>query len=193
MSQPFWHAEPQAISLQAVASSASIDEAAYTRVRPTSTATSDKGAELAGRKARKKARADGIALFNAKPKKGIAQLQRQGLLSGEAADVAHFLRQTEGLDYAAVGDYLSDPDEACRAVRRPPALAALAGAARTHGQLDTAMLSGNVYTTICLFALALLHPYRIDCASRLASASASRSRRVSPPCRALWRPHCSDC
>ena len=93
-----------------------IDDEAVVRVRGPS-AASDKAAELAGRKAKKKMRAEGITLFNAKPKKGVAQLQAQGLLSQDPADVAHFLRQTEGLDFAAVGEYLSDPADDCKAVR----------------------------------------------------------------------------
>jgi Sec7 domain len=93
-----------------------IDGDAAARVRGPSPA-SDKAAELAGRKAKKKMRADGIALFNAKPKKGIRQLQAQGLLDAGAAEVAQFLRQAEGLDYAAVGEYLSEPDEESKAVR----------------------------------------------------------------------------
>lgn len=99
-----------------VRTSTNIDGEALVRVRGPS-AASDKAAELAGRKAKKKMRAEGIALFNAKPKKGLAQLQAQGLLSQDPADVAHFLRQTEGLDFAAVGEVLSDPADDCKAVR----------------------------------------------------------------------------
>jgi Sec7-like guanine-nucleotide exchange factor len=93
-----------------------VDDAALARVRGPSEA-SVKAAELAGRKAKKKMRKDGIMLFNSKPKKGIAQLQAQGLLSTEPAEVARFLRATEGLEYAAIGDYLSDPADDCKAVR----------------------------------------------------------------------------
>lgn len=95
--------------------SSCLDGAAVERVRGP-TEASNKAEELADKKAKKKMRAEGIALFNQKPKKGIAQLQAQGLLSEAPAEVAHFLRQTEGLDYAAVGDYLSDPADDCKAV-----------------------------------------------------------------------------
>jgi Sec7-like guanine-nucleotide exchange factor len=95
-----------------------VDDAALARVRGPTEAL-DKAAELVDRKAKKKMRKDGIVLFNGKPKKGIAQLQAQGLLSTKPAEIAQFLRATEGLDYAAIGDYLSDPDEECKAVRFP--------------------------------------------------------------------------
>lgn len=103
-----------------VADTPDVEGAARERVRGP-TEASNKAEELAGRKAKKKMRAEGIALFNEKPRKGIAQLQAQGLLADDAAEVAVFLKQTEGLDYAAVGDFLSDPADSCKEVPPAPA------------------------------------------------------------------------
>lgn len=61
---------------------------------------------------------EGIALFNAKPKKGIRALQGAGLVGPTPGDVARFLKTAEGLDYASVGILLSEPDEESRQVRR---------------------------------------------------------------------------
>lgn len=77
----------------------------------------DAGASLLDKKQRKRLKAEGVELFNEKPKKGIAHLQANGLLAQDAHAVAMFLKQTEGLDYAMVGDYLSDPLDACKQVR----------------------------------------------------------------------------
>ena len=109
-----FHAGLQPVQVPAV--SEALVESSAARVRGPS-ATSGAAEELADKKAKKKMRENGIALFNEKPKKGVRQLQARGLLAADPAEVAHFLRGTEGLDYAAVGDYLSDPDEECKAVR----------------------------------------------------------------------------
>lgn len=76
----------------------------------------DAGANLLDKKQRKRLKAEGVELFNEKPKKGIAHLQHHGLIGQDAASVALFLKQTEGLDYAMVGDFLSDPADACKQV-----------------------------------------------------------------------------
>jgi len=55
---------------------------------------------------------EGIALFNAKPKKGIQFLQKAGVLSEEPAEVAHFLATTPDLDKTQIGELLGSPDEA---------------------------------------------------------------------------------
>lgn len=82
----------------------------------------DAGASLLDKKQRKRLKAEGVELFNEKPKKGVAHLQTNGLLAQDAHAVGLFLKQTEGLDYAMVGDYLSDPSDACKQVcfRIPP-------------------------------------------------------------------------
>ncbi|ORY77664.1 hypothetical protein BCR37DRAFT_382549 [Protomyces lactucae-debilis] len=62
-------------------------------------------------KHRKTAITDAIKLFNAKPKKGIAALLRQGLLkSMDSRDVAQFLLETEGLNKATIGEFLGEGD-----------------------------------------------------------------------------------
>ena len=38
-------------------------------------------------------------------------------MSHDPVEVAHFLKQTAGLDYAMMGDYLSDPSDTCKQVR----------------------------------------------------------------------------
>jgi brefeldin A-inhibited guanine nucleotide-exchange protein len=54
---------------------------------------------------------EGIALFYAKPKKGIQFLQKAGLLSEQPAEVAHFLATTPDLDKTQIGELLGSPDE----------------------------------------------------------------------------------
>ncbi|PIC44981.1 hypothetical protein B9Z55_005163 [Caenorhabditis nigoni] len=53
----------------------------------------------------------GIQLFSAKPKKGLAFLQENGFVGNSAEDVAQFMMKEERLDKTQVGDYLGDPDE----------------------------------------------------------------------------------
>jgi brefeldin A-inhibited guanine nucleotide-exchange protein len=55
---------------------------------------------------------EGLELFNKKPKKGIQFLQKAGQLPDDAAEVAHFLRTTPGLDKTQIGELLGSPDEA---------------------------------------------------------------------------------
>eukprot|EP00217_Crustomastix_stigmatica_P006110 CAMPEP_0183807166 /NCGR_PEP_ID=MMETSP0803_2-20130417/40777_1 /TAXON_ID=195967 /ORGANISM="Crustomastix stigmata, Strain CCMP3273" /LENGTH=1848 /DNA_ID=CAMNT_0026051939 /DNA_START=183 /DNA_END=5729 /DNA_ORIENTATION=+ len=54
---------------------------------------------------------EGIALFNKKPKKGIAFLQKAGKLGSEPEELAEFLRNTQGLDKTLIGDYLGEREE----------------------------------------------------------------------------------
>lgn len=76
----------------------------------------DAGEELQDKKEKKRLKAEGMKLFADKPKKGIAQLQAAGVLGTAPAEVARFLKEAEGLDYAAVGEFLSDPSDDCRKV-----------------------------------------------------------------------------
>jgi Sec7-like guanine-nucleotide exchange factor len=78
-------------------------------------------ANLLDKKQRQRLKAEGIELFNQKPKKGIALLQSHGLVSHDPVEVAHFLKQTAGLDYAMMGDFLSDPSESSKLVCHTPA------------------------------------------------------------------------
>ena len=57
-----------------------------------------------------------IALFNAKPKRGIAAMQKLGRCGATPAEVASFLRDAPDLDKTVVGDYLGERDEECLAV-----------------------------------------------------------------------------
>ena len=57
-----------------------------------------------------------IALFNAKPKKGIEAMQRLRRCGETPAEIASFLRDTPDLDKTTVGDYLGERDEVCLTV-----------------------------------------------------------------------------
>ena len=57
-----------------------------------------------------------IALFNAKPKKGVAAMQNLSRCGKTPAAVAAFLRDANDLDKTAVGEYLGERDEGCLAV-----------------------------------------------------------------------------
>lgn len=57
-----------------------------------------------------------IALFNAKPKKGVAAMQRLRRCGETPAEIASFLRDTPDLDKTTVGDYLGERDEVCLTV-----------------------------------------------------------------------------
>jgi Sec7-like guanine-nucleotide exchange factor len=59
-----------------------------------------------------------IKKFNRNPEKGIEYLVAHGLNEGTPADIAHFLRNTSGLNRTAAGDYLSDLPEVCRLTLR---------------------------------------------------------------------------
>jgi len=52
-----------------------------------------------------------IALFNKKPKKGVALMQKIGRLGETPEEVAAFLRHTPDLDKTVIGDYLGERDE----------------------------------------------------------------------------------
>ncbi len=75
-------------------------------------------ADLAAQKARKAMLLAGAAEFNAKPKKGVAFLQEQGLIDEEAQPaergtvlaLAKFLRKQPRLDKKLLGEYISDPE-----------------------------------------------------------------------------------
>lgn len=51
---------------------------------------------------------EAITVFNAKPKKGLAAMQSQGLVGHTALDVARFLRDSKGLSKTSVGEYLGE-------------------------------------------------------------------------------------
>ena len=52
-----------------------------------------------------------IALFNKKPKKGVALMQKIGRLGETPEEIAAFLRHTPDLDKTVIGDYLGERDE----------------------------------------------------------------------------------
>jgi hypothetical protein len=85
-------------------------------MKPKESNVDDAAAQLQNKKQKKQLKSQGIVVFNEKPKKGIAFLQSVGLLSEDPAEIAHFLKQTEGLDYAMVGEYLSEPNDTCKQV-----------------------------------------------------------------------------
>eukprot|EP00049_Salpingoeca_infusionum_P023789 m.13862 g.13862 ORF g.13862 m.13862 type:complete len:1705 (+) comp6055_c0_seq1:251-5365(+) len=63
------------------------------------------------RKERKELREQAIQLFNRKPKKGIAAMQKAGFVGPDATDVAKFLHEELRLDKAAIGEYLGEGEE----------------------------------------------------------------------------------
>eukprot|EP00731_Ephydatia_muelleri_P031777 Em0023g284a len=67
-------------------------------------------------KTRKEIMQKGIKLFVSKPKKGIKFLQDNDLIGKTAADVARFFHTDERLDVTAIGDYLGETDDYCKAV-----------------------------------------------------------------------------
>ncbi|KFM23662.1 Brefeldin A-inhibited guanine nucleotide-exchange protein 2 [Auxenochlorella protothecoides] len=68
------------------------------------------GSTLEGWKAFKRVFQEGVELFNAKPAKGVAFMQEQGLVGPDPDDVAQFLAKTLSLSKAQVGDYLGERD-----------------------------------------------------------------------------------
>lgn len=76
---------------------------------------------LTGRKDRKGVLLIGAAMFNAKPKQGLAMLEKEGIItpdSGPGSDaekrtrgIAKFLKQSTRLDKRELGDYISRPDQ----------------------------------------------------------------------------------
>lgn len=76
---------------------------------------------LKGRKDRKGVLLIGAAMFNAKPKQGLAMLEKEGVITpdeGPGTDqekrtrgIAKFLRSSTRLDKKELGDYISRPDQ----------------------------------------------------------------------------------
>ncbi|CAI4056876.1 hypothetical protein SUVZ_02G2930 [Saccharomyces uvarum] len=63
-------------------------------------------------KLRKTALSECIAIFNNKPKKAIPVLIQKGFMEDDSAtSIAKWLLETEGLDMAAIGDYLGEGDD----------------------------------------------------------------------------------
>ena len=52
-----------------------------------------------------------VALFNKKPKKGVAMMQSLGRLGETSEEIAAFLRDSQGLDKTIIGDYLGEREE----------------------------------------------------------------------------------
>jgi brefeldin A-inhibited guanine nucleotide-exchange protein len=76
----------------------------------------DEGAasEVSGieqKKASKLEYQEAIQLFNKKPKKGIAMMQKMGRLGTAPEEIAEFLRCTPDLDKTVIGDYLGEREE----------------------------------------------------------------------------------
>ncbi|KIZ07158.1 Brefeldin A-inhibited guanine nucleotide-exchange protein 2, partial [Monoraphidium neglectum] len=69
------------------------------------------GDALSRKRALKEKWHEGVALFNKKPKKGIALLQSEGMLGPSPEDIAAFLAKTEGLDKTTIGDYLGERED----------------------------------------------------------------------------------
>ncbi|CAI8011228.1 Brefeldin A-inhibited guanine nucleotide-exchange protein 2 [Geodia barretti] len=72
--------------------------------------------EFETRKKRKEKMQQGIQLFGTKPKKGVKFLQENGLLGDTPDNVAQLFHSDNRLDKAAVGDYLGESDDYCKAV-----------------------------------------------------------------------------
>ncbi|KAK2077578.1 hypothetical protein QBZ16_004423 [Prototheca wickerhamii] len=66
------------------------------------------GSDLEGWKAFKRVYQEGVALFNAKPRRGIEFMQQQRLVGEEPGEVASFLARTRALDKTQIGDYLGE-------------------------------------------------------------------------------------
>jgi len=66
---------------------------------------------LESKKAYKLSFMEGVALFNKKPKKGIAYLQTANMLGDSPEDIAVFLRKTSGLNKTMIGDYLGERED----------------------------------------------------------------------------------
>lgn len=64
----------------------------------------------------KKIMEEGVAQFNAKPKRGIDFLASQGRLEKDSEAVAVFLLRSDKLDATMIGEYLGDPDPFCISV-----------------------------------------------------------------------------
>ncbi|KAI0482120.1 hypothetical protein GGR56DRAFT_171474 [Xylariaceae sp. FL0804] len=64
-------------------------------------------ARLRQERRRKKIIVKGATKFNEKPKEGLGYLKEQGIITGEAASAAGFLRRTTRISKAALGEFLS--------------------------------------------------------------------------------------
>lgn len=72
----------------------------------------DDPAQFESLKQRKTQLTDCIKIFNTKPKKAIKPLKEMGFLKNDdPLSIAKWLLETDGLDLAAVGDYLGEGDE----------------------------------------------------------------------------------
>lgn len=76
---------------------------------------------LKGRKDRKGVLLIGAAMFNAKPKQGLAMLEKEGIITPDSGPgteeekrtmgIARFLRHSTRLDKKLLGEYISRPDQ----------------------------------------------------------------------------------
>ncbi|SCU96891.1 LAFA_0G08658g1_1 [Lachancea sp. 'fantastica'] len=72
----------------------------------------DDPAQFENLKLRKTELQDCINVFNYKPKRGLKELIERGFISDDSpSSIAEWLLDTEGLDLAAVGDYLGEGDD----------------------------------------------------------------------------------
>jgi len=69
------------------------------------------GNNLGAKRAYKARFQEGVALFNAKPKKGLEFLQEEGMLGRGVDDVAMFLLKTKDLDKTTIGSYLGERED----------------------------------------------------------------------------------
>ncbi|KAF5835546.1 hypothetical protein DUNSADRAFT_7245 [Dunaliella salina] len=69
------------------------------------------GNNLGAKRAYKARFQEGVALFNAKPKKGLELLQEEGMLGRGVNDVAMFLLKTKDLDKTTIGSYLGERED----------------------------------------------------------------------------------
>lgn len=84
---------------------------------PKSSTGTDRGTRqwevVESKKAYKLGFQEGVALFNKKPKKGVAFMQEQGMIGESPRDIALFLAKTTGLNKTMIGDYLGERDDTC--------------------------------------------------------------------------------
>eukprot|EP00879_Flechtneria_rotunda_P009955 GHRR01010411.1.p1 GENE.GHRR01010411.1~~GHRR01010411.1.p1 ORF type:complete len:1258 (+),score=566.72 GHRR01010411.1:286-4059(+) len=102
---------PASINGSATGAAASSVASASAGAAGAPAATAGAGDALSKKRAYKEKWQEGIALFNTKPKKGIAMLQNEDMLGRSAEDVATFLAKTEGLDKTLIGDYLGERED----------------------------------------------------------------------------------
>jgi hypothetical protein len=111
---------------------------------------------IESRKAYKTGFQEGIALFNKKPKKGIAYMQQQGMLGTSIEDIALFLRRTKGLNKTLIGDYLGERDDTCIKVTQAPLPSPVRAAAVLVHPSHTL---GAYYQCICAFICFIFTPH----------------------------------